>query len=69
MKSYLSLLLAQFEDKTLKVLLIAATFTLIIGLFNQKNPYAWIEGASIYFAVAFIAWFAASNEYLKEKQF
>jgi Ca2+-transporting ATPase len=60
--------LEQFEDSTLKILLVAATLTLIIGLFSANN-YQWIEGASIYFAVAFIALFASGTNHLKEKQF
>jgi len=46
--------------------LVAATLTLIIGLFSTNN-YQWIEGASIYFAVGFIALFASASNHLKEK--
>jgi len=59
---------SSFNDSVLKILLVAATLTLIIGLFSE-NDYQWIEGASIYFAVAFIALFASTSNYLKEKQF
>lgn len=52
----------------MRVLLIAATLTLIIGLLSEKS-YQWVEGASIYFAVAFIAIFASSCDLLKERQF
>ena len=48
--------------------MVAATFTLLTGLFSEK-AYQWVEGASIYFAVAFIAVFAAGCDYMKEKQF
>jgi hypothetical membrane protein len=48
------------------VLLIAATLTLLIGLFSEKE-YQWVEGASIYFAVAFIAIFTSACDLLKEK--
>lgn len=58
----------QFNDSVLRILLFAATLTLIIGLFSE-NDYQWIEGASIYFAVAFIALFASISNHLKEKQF
>lgn len=58
-----------FEDTTLRVLLVAATFTLLVGLFDEINKNAWIEGASIYFACAFIALFTASMDYMKEKQY
>jgi len=57
--------------------LVAATLTLVIGLFagsretedSGSSGYEWVEGASIYFAVAFIAIFSASCDYMKEKQF
>lgn len=67
-KSFLQLLFGQFEDTTLRVLLVAATLTFIIGFFSEKE-YQWVEGASIYFACAFIALFTASCDLLKEKQF
>jgi calcium-translocating P-type ATPase len=50
------------------VLFIAATLTLVIGFFSEKDN-AWVEGASIYFACAFIALFASSCDYMKEKQY
>lgn len=56
------------SDTTLKVLLICATLTLLFSFFST-NENQWIEGASIYFAVAFIAFFASSNDYMREKQF
>ena len=49
-------------------MLIAATLTLIIGLFNENN-YKWIEGVSIYFAVALIAIFTSGADYIKNRQF
>lgn len=57
----------QFDDSTLRVLLVAATLTLLIGLVSSREN-GWVEGASIYFAVAFIALFASSFELLKERQ-
>lgn len=68
LKNFWNLLLEQAQDSTLKVLFIAATLTLLIGLFSDKAT-AWVEGASIYFACAFIAVFAASCDYMKEKQY
>lgn len=58
----------QFEDMTLRVLLVAATLTFIIGMFSPKQ-YQWVEGASIYFACALIATFTAGCDILKERQF
>jgi Ca2+-transporting ATPase len=42
--------------------------TFITGIFSPKE-YQWVEGVSIYFAVAIIALFTASCDLLKEKQF
>jgi hypothetical protein len=60
------LLREQFEDSTLRVLLVAATLTLLVGLAEDLNR-GWVEGASIYFAVAFIACFASGFNVMKEK--
>jgi hypothetical protein len=46
--------------------LVAATLTLIIGFFSP-DPFKWIEGASIYFAVALIALFTAGADYAKNR--
>lgn len=56
------------------MLLVAATLTFLIGLaqtlyVTTSTGYEWVEGASIYFAVAFIAFFTTSCDYMKEKQF
>ena len=43
---------------------------MLIGLYpDEKNRSSWVEGASIYFACAFIALFASSCDYMKEKQY
>lgn len=60
----------------------AATLTFLIGLYSKFFSTAdldgdgkvdpnsdWIEGASIYFACAFIALFAAFFDLMKEKQY
>lgn len=67
-KSFLTSILEQFEDTTLRVLIVAATLTLLAGLFSDI-PYQWVEGASIYVAVLFIVSFASSCDHLKEKQY
>jgi Ca2+-transporting ATPase len=65
-KSFLSILASQFQDLTLKILLVAATLTLVIGLF-ASGEQRWVEGASIYFAVALISLFTTTFDYIKEK--
>jgi hypothetical protein len=58
----------------LRILLIAATFTLLTGIFSAyygttpDSTYQWVEGASIYVAAVFIALFSASCDYSKQKQ-
>jgi hypothetical protein len=47
---------------------VAATLTLVIGLYSTEE-YKWVEGASIYFAVALVALFSAGADYAKNKQF
>lgn len=66
--SYLRTFVNQFHDQTLRVLLVAATLTLIIGLYSD-DEYKWVEGASIYFAVLFIALFTTAADYAKNRQF
>jgi magnesium-transporting ATPase (P-type) len=74
LKGFLSLLIDQFEDQTLRVLLVAAAFTLLTGIFSAlygttgNSQYQWVEGASIFVAAAFIALFGSSCEYAKNKQ-
>ena len=54
--------------------MVAAAFTLLTGIFSAfygttaNSQYQWVEGASIFFAAAFIALFASSCEYAKNKQ-
>ena len=49
--------------------MIAGLFTLLIGLFSSGDgeEYQWVEGASIFVAVAFIAAFTAGNDYAQSK--
>lgn len=68
-KTYWQVLKEQFEDSTIQILLVAATFTLIIGLFDTEDEYKWLEGTSIYFAVAIITLFSSATNNMKEKQF
>mmetsp|Transcript_22250 Transcript_22250/g.16695 ORF Transcript_22250/g.16695 Transcript_22250/m.16695 type:complete len:132 (+) Transcript_22250:228-623(+) len=69
LRAYWRVLLEQFDDPTLKVLLVAGALTLIFGLFDPEEQYAWVSGVSIFFAVLFIALFSSGINYAKEKQF
>jgi Ca2+ transporting ATPase len=63
------LILENFEDRILQILLIAALVALIIGIWKEGFAHGWIEGLSIFIAVAIIVSVTAGNNYIKEKQF
>lgn len=58
-----------FEDFILKVLIGAAAVSLILGIINEGWAKGWIEGVSIFIAIAIILTVNTSNNYIKEKQF
>lgn len=47
----------------------AALVSLIIGIWQEGIEKGWIEGITIYFAVAIIITVTVGNDYAKEKQF
>jgi Ca2+ transporting ATPase len=53
----------------LRILLLAATVSLIIGVWKDGVEKGWYEGVTIYFAVIIIVTVTACNDYLKDKQF
>jgi Ca2+-transporting ATPase len=53
----------------MQILLIAALVSLIIGIVKDGIQHGWIEGLSIFIAVAVITAVTAGNNYIKEKQF
>ena len=59
----------QFEDKILQILLAAALVSLCIGIWQEGLQKGWIEGLTIYIAVAIIICVTVANDYTKEKQF
>lgn len=52
-----------------KILLLAAFVALIVGIINDGIEHGWIEGSSIFFAVAVIALVNATNNYRNQMQF
>lgn len=50
-------------------LAVAAFFTLIAGWYASKEPYGWLPGLSIYFAILIVVTLTSVNDYLKDKQF
>jgi Ca2+ transporting ATPase len=63
------LILENFEDRILQILLLAAFVSLIIGIVQHGWKHGWVEGMSIFIAVFIIVSVTAGNNYLKEKQF
>ena len=63
------LIVENFEDRILQILLIAAFVSLIIGILKDGIEHGWVEGLSIFIAVAIIVSVTAGNNYIKEKQF
>ena len=63
------LILENFEDKILRILIVAATVALIIGVMENGWKYGWVDGLSIYIAIIIITGVTAGNNYAKELQF
>ena len=57
-----------FEDLTLRILLVAALVSLILGLIHDPST-GWLEGVAIFFAVAIVVIVTSVNNYLKELKF
>lgn len=68
-KTVWELFLDCFEDFILKVLMAAAAVSLILGIINEGWAKGWIEGVSIFIAIAIIVSVTTTNNYIKEKQF
>ncbi|CAO3640447.1 unnamed protein product [Cunninghamella echinulata] len=76
-KSFLQLLWAAYNDKTLIMLTIASIVSLAIGIWEDYSPshnpeeprVGWVEGTAILVAVLAVIFTNAINDYQKEKQF
>ena len=60
------MIIIQFYDRLIQLLLGAATLTLITGVLDNGLWLGWIEGFSIYIATLLIVSIAAGNDWLKE---
>jgi magnesium-transporting ATPase (P-type) len=65
-KSYMSFVMDCFEDPTLKVLVMAAVVSLVVGVIQEGLRHGWYEGGSILFVVGLISLVTATNNYSKE---
>ena len=63
------LIVENFEDYILRILLLAATCSLIVGVIQHGWKAGWVEGVAIFAAVGVIVSVTAGNNYIKEKQF
>jgi Ca2+ transporting ATPase len=68
-KTFLELILENFEDEMLRILCGAAAVSLVLGIATEGIREGWLEGASILVAVVIIVSVTSINNYLKEKQF
>ena len=53
----------------MRVLILAATISLGIGIWKEGIAKGWYEGVTIYIAVFIIVTVTAFNDYMKERQF
>lgn len=63
------MIVATFEDATIRILCAAAILSLVLGVIMHGIKEGWLEGASIILAVVIISAVTAGNDYMKEKQF
>jgi len=72
-KNYFWFWIGAFKDKTLVILLIAATASIILGESmpppGEDRSTSWIEGTAILGAVVIVATVTATNDYMKDRQF
>jgi Ca2+ transporting ATPase len=68
-KSLWELIVESLEDYILRVLILAATCSLVIGVVQHGWTAGWVEGVAIFIAVGVIVSVTAGNNYVKEKQF
>ena len=70
-RSYLSLLWSALGDFTLRILLAASAFSIILDVSTETDQrnIAWIEGFAIFMAVMISSNVQAFNDFQKEKQF
>ncbi|KAJ2604729.1 plasma membrane calcium [Coemansia sp. RSA 1722] len=75
--TFLQLLVAAYNDRTLIMLTIASAVSLAVGVYDDtwgSHQYdevkvGWVEGAAIFLAVLVVCFTNAINDYQKEKQF
>ena len=66
--SFMELVCEALEDTTLRILIVAAFVSLIVGMIEDPAD-GWLEGVAILIAVVLVVTVTASNDYMKDKQF
>jgi calcium-translocating P-type ATPase len=66
--SFWSFVWEKFDDTTLKILIVAAAVSLVLGLYENPKE-GWMEGTAILIAILLVVLVGAVNDYFKEKQF
>ncbi len=61
------MVLDQFKDRLIQILLIAACFTMIGGMLYYGILLGWVEGFSIIIATIFLVAIASANDYNKDR--
>ncbi|GAM27234.1 hypothetical protein SAMD00019534_104090 [Acytostelium subglobosum LB1] len=69
LKSFWFFVWEAVHDKTLLILIAAATVSIILGLTVEDRATGWIDGTAIWFAVIIVVMVTAGNDYNKEKKF
>ena len=68
-KTFLRLIWESLEDTILRILIVAAIFSLILGMVFEGVKTGWVEGFAILIAVMIVSLVTAVNDYQKELQF
>lgn len=67
-RTFLEMVWEALEDTTLRILIIAALVSLIVGIWEDPEE-GWLEGVAILIAVVIVVLVTSVNNYIKEKQF
>ena len=68
-KTFWRLVFEALEDTILRILIVAALVSLVLGMIIESVETGWIEGVAILVAVAVVSLVTALNDWQKEKQF
>ena len=68
-KTFLMLVWEALKDTILRILIVCALISLVLGMVIDNVKTGWIEGFAILVAVAVVAMVTALNDWQKEKQF